>query len=75
MEHVHTFADFSEHYVPLPDSMDHLLPDKGNKWIPGTLVEADAAPSEPIRKSNFNDHSKEMKAKPNASLFHSGLEH
>jgi hypothetical protein len=53
MVHVRTSADFLEHYAPLPDSMGHLLPDKGNKWIPGTLVEAGAAPSEPIRKLTF----------------------
>jgi hypothetical protein len=60
MGHVHTSADFLEHCDPLPNSMDHLLHDTGNKLIPGTLVEVGVAPSEPTRKLNLNGCSNDI---------------
>jgi len=59
MGHVRTSADFLEHCDPLPSSTDRLLRDTGNKLIPGTLVEAGAAPSAPTRKLNLNGWCKE----------------
>jgi hypothetical protein len=40
--------------------MDRLLRDTGNTLIPGTLVEAGAAPSVPTRKLNLNGWCKEI---------------